>query len=460
MRGASRDLAKPFLCLAIVATLLSGVSVGRAPESGSVQQSLSFALFCRENVVVAASDSGIRAVDLSTGRALWSALPDGMADVGPVAAGDSVAVITESWNRIVAVSKSTGARLWQKDYRANLLVSDGRYLYVVRNDDGTIRALDSRSGATVWKVEMPAFRGYLAFIKVRDGFLYTDRFVIDIRKQKIVHHWPTDIEVNAIAFPRPGETLLGDSDGNLTLYDSSFEVTKRFHAGDTTVEAIAASEDGVLVSLAAPDRTQPGVFEFLNWDGKRRWQVPGLSIDYGSFHPFVIAGNDALIVEPGSSEKQWRLTSRSLAAGTVNWVAEGFFYLSWPVVCGDKVFLIDGDNLRAFNISDGRPSGNPARVQSRSASDKFVGPCYKIKGRLSYYNGAPSTRIWIVGTHRMLGIPGEENELPPNVEVLLKDFDDNIFGDFVVCPLSPERPGRMQMVLVKSASHLVNRRLP
>jgi hypothetical protein len=88
-----------------------------------------------------------------------------------------------------------------------------------------------------------------------------------------------------------------------------------------------------------------------------------------------------------------------------------------------------------------------------------VGPCYKIRGRLSYYNGTPSTRIWIVGTHRMLGIPSEDNELPPNVKVLLKDFDDNIFGDFVVCPLSPERPGTMRMVFVKSASHLVNRRL-
>jgi len=91
------------------------------------------------------------------------------------------------------------------------------------------------------------------------------------------------------------------------------------------------------------------------------------------------------------------------------------------------------------------------------ASDKVVGPCYHVKGRLSYYNGAPSTRIWIVGTHRMLGIPSEDSELPADVKALLKSFDDEIFADFLVCPLTKERPGTMRMVLVKSASHVVDR---
>ena len=94
------------------------------------------------------------------------------------------------------------------------------------------------------------------------------------------------------------------------------------------------------------------------------------------------------------------------------------------------------------------------------ASANFVGPCYKVRGRLSYYNGAPSTRIWIVGTHRMLGIPSEDSELPASVKALLKGFDDQIFADFVVCPLQKERPGTMRMVFVKSASHVVNRPEP
>lgn len=58
----------------------------------------------------------------------------------------------------------------------------------------------------------------------------------------------------------------------------------------------------------------------------------------------------------------------------------------------------------------------------------------------------------------MLGVPGEDHGLPPNVNALLNGFEDNIFGDFVVCPLTHERPEEMQMVFVKSASHLVDRK--
>ena len=95
-----------------------------------------------------------------------------------------------------------------------------------------------------------------------------------------------------------------------------------------------------------------------------------------------------------------------------------------------------------------------------SASDKFVGPCYQVRGRLSYYNGAPSTRIWIVGTHRMLSVPSEDTELPPNVKNPLKGFEDNIFADFTVCPLTKERKGEMRDVFVKSAIHVIDRRQP
>jgi hypothetical protein len=94
------------------------------------------------------------------------------------------------------------------------------------------------------------------------------------------------------------------------------------------------------------------------------------------------------------------------------------------------------------------------------ASDKFVGPCYHVRGRLSYYNGTPSTRIWVVGTHHMLAVTGEDQELPPDVKRLLKGFDDQIFADFTVCPLLKERPGSMGSVFVKSASHVVNRPEP
>jgi hypothetical protein len=94
------------------------------------------------------------------------------------------------------------------------------------------------------------------------------------------------------------------------------------------------------------------------------------------------------------------------------------------------------------------------------ASDKMVGDCYTVRGRLSYYNGTPSTRIWIVGTHRMLGVRSEDSRLPSNVKPLLKGFGDQIFADYVVCPLTPERLGQMRIVWVKSANHVVHRVVP
>jgi hypothetical protein len=60
----------------------------------------------------------------------------------------------------------------------------------------------------------------------------------------------------------------------------------------------------------------------------------------------------------------------------------------------------------------------------------------------------------------MLAIPSEESELPENVKPLLNNFDDQIFADFVVCPLTKNRLGEMRAVSVKSASHVVKRSVP
>lgn len=60
----------------------------------------------------------------------------------------------------------------------------------------------------------------------------------------------------------------------------------------------------------------------------------------------------------------------------------------------------------------------------------------------------------------MLGVPSEDSELPMNIKTLLKSFDDQIFADFVVCPLTPDHPGEMRMVSVKSATRVINRPVP
>jgi len=87
-----------------------------------------------------------------------------------------------------------------------------------------------------------------------------------------------------------------------------------------------------------------------------------------------------------------------------------------------------------------------------------------VHGRLSVYNGTPSIRLWPIGTKRLLGVldpkdisaePGP-NTIPPAVESKL-DFDKDVFGDFVVCPLTRSRPGRMQTVCIESGKNLAVR---
>jgi len=94
---------------------------------------------------------------------------------------------------------------------------------------------------------------------------------------------------------------------------------------------------------------------------------------------------------------------------------------------------------------------------------KIEGECFTIHGRLFVANGTPGVRIWRVGTTRILGVTDGDGDaegkslLPPSVQKLLKadPFFTDIYGDYNVCPLEIDRPGRMRTVCVESASHLL-----
>jgi len=91
--------------------------------------------------------------------------------------------------------------------------------------------------------------------------------------------------------------------------------------------------------------------------------------------------------------------------------------------------------------------GNPEQVSE----------CFRIRGRLRIYNGTPSLRIWRVGTKRILGVSEAHagiRRMPESLEEKV-GFGIDIFGDFEVCPFTPETPGEMQFVCIESASNLV-----
>ena len=88
-------------------------------------------------------------------------------------------------------------------------------------------------------------------------------------------------------------------------------------------------------------------------------------------------------------------------------------------------------------------------------------PCQSIHGRLFAANGAPTFRIAPTGSRRILGVRQAEGEglmnLPdPLPKLLAPDaFQVRVTADFRVCPLTPDRPGRMRMVRLAGVSRAV-----
>ncbi len=101
----------------------------------------------------------------------------------------------------------------------------------------------------------------------------------------------------------------------------------------------------------------------------------------------------------------------------------------------------DYSDARTSPVAD--DSKNPA-----CKSDKrVVGACFRVRGRMSNWNGNPTSRIWIIGTKRMLGVR-VDTEFPKSLAEKLGDFDDVATGDFEVCPFTKQEPGKMQIVCV------------
>jgi uncharacterized protein involved in response to NO len=90
--------------------------------------------------------------------------------------------------------------------------------------------------------------------------------------------------------------------------------------------------------------------------------------------------------------------------------------------------------------------------------------CQVVHGQMFLTNGTPSVRIAVIGTRRILGVTQQDqtmDQLPVPSTLLQRlmnpkaNEDLAIYSDFNVCAVTKSVPGVMQMVTVKSASHLV-----
>jgi hypothetical protein len=100
--------------------------------------------------------------------------------------------------------------------------------------------------------------------------------------------------------------------------------------------------------------------------------------------------------------------------------------------------------------------------RSCKENPKIAGQCFQVHGRAFASDGTPNLRIWRAGTNRILGVTAsttaDDAEDPIASDNLLRALGADqhfVFGDFEVCPFTPEREGHMQMVCVERAENLV-----
>ena len=113
-------------------------------------------------------------------------------------------------------------------------------------------------------------------------------------------------------------------------------------------------------------------------------------------------------------------------------------------------------------ICAGVSAQSPAREGSEKSCrehPQISGKCFNVRGKLSVHNGAPAVRIWRIGTRRVLGVSEQRFNLPgyrnlPEGLAHELNGDNEIVGDFLVCPFTRPKPGEMQLVCIESAKNL------
>jgi|GEM_PF-2768534 len=85
---------------------------------------------------------------------------------------------------------------------------------------------------------------------------------------------------------------------------------------------------------------------------------------------------------------------------------------------------------------------------------------FTVHGRFACYPcGGMPERIWIVGSKRMLYVSGETTPAVEQIRNVMGEgrgwFTRNIFADFTVEPLAPDKKGHMRPVRILAVKHVV-----
>lgn len=309
---------------------------------------------CSARATIQCTGKGIAYDALDSRTAKWQVSTD-RPDWPPTLAGDTVAIIRNSFHTISALSKTTGKHLWSKEVWCSVLASDGEHFYIIRTEYWDLQALDPDSGKVEWSVKLPRDPegGYPAFLKLHDGLLFTADLVVNISKRAIVHVWPARGSfVTTIGFGKYGNIVVGDSSGMVTAYDRNFKRLWRAYAGKEQVVSLIPAGENILALLYISERnsvSSHNALVLLTPDGRRVWRVGWPAQSQG----FTALGDELLVVEPGSQDGKFRLTSRQLSTGKVNWKSASGYLYGWPILCGDTAYVSDGNRLHSFDVHTG-----------------------------------------------------------------------------------------------------------
>jgi hypothetical protein len=91
---------------------------------------------------------------------------------------------------------------------------------------------------------------------------------------------------------------------------------------------------------------------------------------------------------------------------------------------------------------------------------KVVAACFSIHARANIGANSVPIYLWPIGSKRRLGVTGGptlDDSVKPIYPKNLQFHSvyDDIYGDFEVCPFTPQKEGHLQLVCVESATHLV-----
>lgn len=185
-----------------------------------------------------------------------------------------------------------------------------------------------------------------------------------------------------------------------------------------------------------------------------------------SYRPCVT--NQCYITDVKTGTSDWIIALLALAA---------FFMVSvagQPKALTPRGAVGAGSQSQAKTSTKTSPSAGRRKILCKTPENASL--CYWTHGRLSVWEGgAPSYRLWKIGTRRLLGVfkgpsrfpaftddDGFNPEFPANLDRAYEldglhwkwTSPPPVFADFEVCPLEQEKKGEMQAVCIESAKNI------